>query len=273
MHGVNPVCPAPAAHSSLDRLEGSTLAGDDNVHRRIVQPGAGMRLHVSTALATAPILALLAALPAGAEQPSTGPSWTGPYAGAAIAGGYLSTDQYSPPQLTYPGYAAASYSGWHPYAAVHAGADLQLGSNVLGLRLQHAVTSSSGDTFMKVDEMISSNAVALTSLSARAGHLFRPDLLGYVNAGIVAGQFNYASVDERWGLVDDSLDATRIGLSIGAGVELRLADGVSLFTEYTHVRFQTGSSTFDYGDAYPSNWTYEYTHSLGTVQAGVNLRF
>lgn len=231
-----------------------------------------MRIHVSTALAAAPILALLAALPAGAEEP-TGPSWTGAYVGAALSAGYLSTDQYSPPQLEYVGYPAASYSGWHPYAAVHAGADLQLGNNVLGLRLQHAVTSSDGDSFMKVDELVSSNAVALTSLSARAGHLFRPDLLGYVNAGIVAGQFNYASVDERWGQVDDSLDATRIGLSIGAGVELRLADGVSLFTEYTHVRFQTGSSTFDYGDGFVSNWTYEYTHSLGTVQAGVNLRF
>lgn len=220
------------------------------------------------------MIAVLAAIPAHAEEASAGRSWTGAYVGAGLGAGYLSTDQYSPPQMTYGGYPAAAYAGWHPYGSIQAGVDLQLGDTVLGLKLQHMVTNSDGDSFMKVDELVSSNAVALTTLSARAGYLFQPDLLGYVSASVVAGQFNYGSVDERWGLVDDSLEATRTGLGIGAGVEYRLSDNVSVFTEYNYVRFATGRSTFDYGvGATPPNWTYDYTHDLGTVQAGLNFRF
>jgi len=235
--------------------------------------GATMTIRLSTALAVLSALGVLAAIPALAQEASTAPSWTGAYVGAGVGAGHLSTDQYSPPQLSYGGYAAADYAGWHPYGIIQGGLDLQLGSTVLGLKLQHAVTNSDGDSFMKVDELVSSNAVALTSLSARAGYLFQPQLLGYVSASVVSGQFNYASVDERWGLVDDSLDATRTGVGIGAGVEYRVTENVSVFTEYTYVQFETGSATFDYGSAYPSNWTYEYTHDLGTVQAGVNFRF
>jgi opacity protein-like surface antigen len=232
-----------------------------------------MRIHVATTLAVLTPVALLAASPALAEELSAPTSWSGTYIGATLGTGHLSTDQYSPPQLTYGGYPAANYDGWHPYVGIQAGLDLQLGATVLGLRLQQIVTGSDGDSFMKVDELISSNAVALTSLAARAGYLFQPNLLGYVNASVVAGHFNYASVDERWGLVDDSLDALRIGAGLGVGVELRVSERVSTFAEYTHVQFATGSSTFDYGSAYPSNWTYQYTHSLGLVQAGVNYRF
>ncbi|RYE08330.1 MAG: porin family protein [Hyphomicrobiales bacterium] len=232
-----------------------------------------MKLHASTTLAALPLLALFAAAPALAEGPSAATSWSGAYVGATLGAGYLTTDQYSPPQLTYGGYDAASYDGWHPYAGIQAGLDVQLGATVLGLKLQHIVTNSDGDSFMKVDELISSNAVALTSLAARAGYLFQPNLLGYVNASVVAGHFNYASVDERWGLVDDSLNAMRIGAGLGAGLELRLSEQLSVFAEYNHVQFATGSSTFDYGSAYPSNWTYDYTHSLGLVQAGLNYRF
>jgi len=228
-----------------------------------------MTIRLSTALAAVAALAVLAAIPAQAQ----GGSWTGAYVGAGLGAGYLSTDQYSPPQQGYGGYAAAAYAGWHPYGSIQAGLDLQLDRAVLGLKLQHSVTNSDGDSFMKVDELVSSNAVALTALSARAGYLLQPQLLGYVSAGVVAGRFNYGSVDERWGLVDDSLDATRTGWGVGAGIEYRLTDNVSVFTEYTHVQFATGSATFDYGAAFPPNWTYEYTHALGTAQAGLNFRF
>lgn len=232
-----------------------------------------MAVRSSTTLAALSALAVLAAIQAQAQEASAVPSWTGAYIGAGLGAGHLSTDQYSPPQLSYGGYAAADYAGWHPYGSIQGGLDLQLGSTVFGLKLQHAVTNSDGDSFLKVDELVSSNAVALTSLSARAGYLFQPQLLGYVSASVVSAQFNYASVDERWDLVDDSLDATRTGWGIGAGVEHRLTENVSVFTEYTYVQFETGSATFDYGSAYPSNWTYEYTHDLGTMQAGLNFWF
>ncbi|RYG09790.1 MAG: porin family protein [Burkholderiales bacterium] len=233
-----------------------------------------MTNRVSTALAALSALAVLAAIPALAQETRAEPSWTGAYVGAGLGAGYLSTDQYSPPQAGYGGYAAATYAGWHPYGSIQAGLDLQLGTTVLGVRLQHAVTNSAADSFWKVDELVSANAVALTTLSARAGHLFQPQLLGYASASVVAGHFNYGSVDERWSQVDDSLDATRFGLGIGAGIEYRLTDTISVITEYTHLQFITGSSTFDYGTSgFLKNWTYDYTHRLGMVQAGVNFRF
>lgn len=235
-----------------------------------------MAINLSRFLAALSALAVLAAVPACAEDASA--HWTGAYVGAAVGAGYLSTDQYSPTQTigasTYSGYGVAPYGGWHPYGGLHAGLDLQLGQTVVGVRVQHMITSSPGDSLTKVDETVTSNAVALTTLSARAGYLVQPQLLGYLSAGVVSSQFNYSSVDERWSQVDDSLDATRAGWSIGAGFEYRLTDTVSIFAEYNHLQFGTASSTFDYGTAgFLPSWTYEYTHRLGLMQAGINFRF
>lgn len=237
-----------------------------------------MAINLSRFLAALSALAVLAAVPALAQEASADPSWTGSYLGGSVGAGYLTTDQYSPAQShssgTAAGYAIPSYAGWHLYGGIHAGLDRQLGQTVLGLRLQHTVTGSGPDTYLKVDELMSANAVALTSLSARAGYLVQPDLLGYVSASAVAGFFNYASVDERWGQVDDSLDAVRAGWGIGGGFEFRLSDDISVFTEYTHMQFPTASSTFEYGaTSSTKHWTYDFTHSLNIVQAGINFRF
>lgn len=215
--------------------------------------------------------ALFSAAPALSQEAV--PSWTGFYLGAGVAAGYLVTDQYSPPQLGYGGYDAATYAGWHPYGSVQAGYDLQLGDTVLGVRVQQSATNSEADGYWKADELVTANAKAVTTFSARAGRLLQPALLGYVTASVAAGHFNYSSVDEKWDLVDDSLDAARLGLGLGAGVELRLNENLSLFAEYSHTRFE-GESTFDYGDiGYPPSWTYEYTHYLGVQQTGLNFRF
>lgn len=46
-----------------------------------------------------------------------------------------------------------------------------------------------------------------------------------------------------------------------------------MIAEYNHTNFSKDRSIFNYGDAYPSNWTYEFTHRLDTVQMGMNIRF
>lgn len=201
------------------------------------------------------------------------PRWTGFYIGIGATGSHLETDQYSPAQLGYAGYPAANYGGWHLYGLLQAGADLQLGDAVLGVRLRHEMTGSDGDHFLKVDEVVSSNAVAITTLTARMGYLVQPRLLVYANAGPAFGQFNYASVDERWNLVDASLDATRVGVAVGVGSEYRFTEHLSVFAEYNHTKFSKDRSTFSYGDAYPPNWTYEFKHRLDSVQMGMNIRF
>lgn len=216
------------------------------------------------------VLALVAATGVQAQEVS---SWSGYYVGAGISGTHMETDQHSPAQLTYGAYHAAKYSGDHTYGFVQAGIDKQIGNYVIGAKLRHEFTGSDGDSFWKVDELVSANAKNLTSLTARAGYLVKPKLLVYANAGVNYGRFDYGSVDERWGLVDDSLHANRSGATFGVGAEYRVNDRVSLFTEYNNTQFSKKSVTFDYGDAYPSNWTYEYKHTLDSLNAGVNYRF
>jgi opacity protein-like surface antigen len=228
-----------------------------------------LRFHFATAASTA--LGILASTLAFADD--VPPQWTGLYMGLGVTGSHLETDQYSPAQLGFSGYQAATYGGTHFYGFVQGGADLQLGKAVLGLRLRHEMTGSDGDHFLKVDEVVSSNAVAITTLSARIGYLLQPRILVYANAGPAFGQFNYSSVDERWNLVDASLDASRVGVAVGAGAEYRLSEHVSMFAEYTHTNFSKDSSTFNHGDAYPANWTYEFKHRLDSVQMGMNIRF
>lgn len=201
------------------------------------------------------------------------PQWTGFYMGAGVSGSHLETGQYSPAQLGFSGYQAANYGGGHFYGLLQAGADLQLGDAVLGLRLRHEMTGSDGDRFLKVDEVVSSNAVAITTLSARMGYLLQPRILVYANAGLAFGQFNYSSVDERWNLVDASLDANRVGIAVGVGAEYRFSEHLSMFAEYNHTNFSKDRSTFSYGNAYPPNWTYEFKHRLDSVQMGMNIRF
>lgn len=226
-------------------------------------------------IAVGMMLASAAMSPALAQQlPRDDDPWTSFYVGFGIGGGELSTDQYSPPQQTYPGYAAASYGGGHPYALLQAGGDIRFDRTVLGLRIEQAATWSDADFVMKVDELVSANAKFLTTLSARAGYLLTPTLLGYASASFVAGQFSYGSVDERWDLVADDITATRFGWGVGVGLEYLLGDQISVFAEYDYLGFASGSSTFDYGSsAFPPEWTYEYTHDLGIVKTGLNFRF
>jgi len=201
------------------------------------------------------------------------PQWSGFYFGGGVAGSHLNTDQYSPAQLGAPGYQAANYGGGHFYGFLQAGADLQWGNTVLGVRLRHEMTGSNGDSFLKVDEVVSSNAKAITTLSARVGYLLQPQLLVYANAGPAFGRFEYSSVDERWGLVDDKLTANRIGIAAGIGAEYRISEHLSVFAEYNHTSFSRKSSTFDYGNAYPQKWTYNFKHQIDSAQVGMNIRF
>lgn len=198
--------------------------------------------------------------------------WPSLYIGAGVSGTHVETDQYSPAQHGFNAYDVPMYGGKHLYGFVQAGVDKQLGSVVVGAQVRHERTNSDGSSYWKVDELISSNAKNITSLSARAGYLVKRRMLVYANAGVAFGRVSYGSVDERWGLVADSVNTNRTGATFGAGTEYRVTKRVSLFAEYNRTQFSKGSATLDYGKAFPNNWTYDYKHKLDSVKAGVNFR-
>lgn len=227
-------------------------------------------LYFKSRIAAATALIMTVSSPAFAQEDV---SWTGLYVGVGVSGTHVETDQYSQAQHEFSAYDILPYGGKHLYGFVQAGGDVQLGDIVLGAQVRHERTNSDGDSYWKVDELISANAKNLTTLSARAGYLVKPKLLAYAQAGVTFGRMTYGSVDERWGLVADNVDKNRTGVTFGAGVEYRLTKKVSLLAEYNRTQFATGRATVDYGDAFPNTWTYDYKHKLDSVKAGVNFRF
>lgn len=218
---------------------------------------------------TAAMLTIVAANGAQAQEQA---SWTGAYVGVGVSGTNMETDQDSV-QPGYSFYHAADYGGKHLYGYAQLGADVQLGNVVVGAQIRHERTGSDGDSLWKVDELVTANAKHITNLTARAGYLVKPKLLLYANAGVSFGHFDYASVDERWDQVDDSLRANREGVSFGAGAEYRLGKRVSVVGEYVRTQYKRESSTFDYGEAYTPSWTYDFKHKLDSLKLGVNYRF
>lgn len=213
-------------------------------------------------------------LPALASAQSAADDWSGTYLGFGTSYLELDTDQISPAQRTARRYLKGSYGGDHHFGFAQAEVRRQSGNLVWGLRLRHQMTNSDGDSYVMLDETISTKPMSMTTLSATLGYVVQPKLLVYGAAGASYGRFDYGSVDYRWEQVDDSLKASRRGLSASIGAEYKLTERVSVFTEYTYTQFATGSSTFVYPPpSVTSQWTYEFDHSYRELSVGMNYRF
>ena len=209
-----------------------------------------------------------------ADANPTPVSWKGLYVGGAIGIMNITTNQYSLAQLSYGGYDAGSYGNGHFLGGLQGGYDWQSGNIVFGFGADINFVDDGEDSRLKVDEVISTKVKAVSTFTGRLGYLLHPQAFIYVRGGLALSRIQYGSVDERWDLVADAVDKTRTGYTIGGGVEFRLDNGWSVFGEYQHIEFSDAKVTFQYGESsYPSQWTYDYDHTLNITTAGVRYRF
>jgi len=74
--------------------------------------------------------------------------------------------------------------------------------------------------------------------------------------------------------IEANTNATRLGWTVGIGLEYMFAPNWSLFVEYDYLDFGTASVFFGFpaGSIPPSN-TYQITQHIQAILAGINFRF
>lgn len=226
-------------------------------------------------------LALACLLAAGAAHPvladSTAP-WSGCYAGARMGhaqadiDGTVLADDINVAQDTYVGSANADGGAF----GIQLGCDRQTGNWVVGARLAVDFTDASGG-HQYIDGTTPTNRMEhdikhVGSLSGRIGHLFQPDTLGYVKAGIAWAKTRHTDADPGWSPpYTGSSNIAHDGWVFGVGLEHRIQKNMSLFVEYEHMDFGKKHTTIHYtgGDDY----SFSFDQDMSLLSLGFNLHF
>lgn len=209
--------------------------------------------------------------PAYIEPVVTGGDWDGAYVGVfgGMAWGTVDQTGYFPGLFPEPG-ADLDVDGW--LIGVKAGADFTVSQGfVLGVVGDIAWSDVSGagefdDLNFGADYAdVSYELDWQGSIRARAG-IDAGTFLPYLTAGVAFAHMNHTiSIED--GPVDEG-DASFVGWTAGAGVEMAVADNISLNVEYRYSDY--GEQTVDMGldDFNPS-----FAVDAHTFTAGVNFRF
>lgn len=222
-------------------------------------------LIAATALATP---AFAADLYVGAPDPivvahQASANWTGFYVGAFGGAtfnvgtpGVLQLDQnlngdFSEPLL--PPLAAAFGSNFlgsndgGVTAGIAAGYDMQMDRVVVGGVIDIAYVdyadrqSGFSSTPASYTELRELNY--LGTIRARAGYLLTDDLLAYVHGGLAVGDARYTFVSTNPNFTSSGGNDWAVGYQVGAGLETRVTENVSLGVEYAYTNL--GTSDFN----------------------------
>jgi opacity protein-like surface antigen len=198
--------------------------------------GAAVAALSSSAFAADLIIAPSAPAPIAMDVSSS--DWSGFYAG--VHGGY------GWGELTVDGTTTADVEGW--LGGVQAGYNVQMDSILLGVQTDIAITN------IGLDEAgTTANLDWLGSTTARLG-VVAGDFVPYVKGGVAYGG---ATFDDG---VEDS--QTHVGWTVGGGVELAVAENMTVFGEYNY--YDLGSQTYDGSDV---------ALTTQVVKAGLNFKF
>jgi|HubBroStandDraft_1064217.scaffolds.fasta_scaffold48284_2 outer membrane immunogenic protein len=234
-------------------------------------------------------------------------TWTGFYvginAGASWSMGSRTTSLYDPAfgflGTYYPGNLGSSNTGF--IGGGQAGYNWQTGAFVLGVETDFDGTTQS-KTFNYTSAPIAGgvgvppalagdtlyvNAKAsldwLGTTRARLGFVATPDnrLMFYATGGVAygGGSANYSAYDATQGLFwTGSPSSSRVGWTIGGGVEYAITNNITIKGEYLY--YNLGSTTFTtvpnaaasalLPGVYASN---KYTYDGSIVRAGINYKF
>ena len=239
---------------------------------------------------------VLAAAPAfGADLPTTKSppsppvataySWTGGYVGVEAGYGsvgetltYLSTDGFAvdPPGTTYNTNRNGFLGGFD------AGYNYQVGQFVLGAEGDFNFTRIKGES---VTNSILFPTAGVTiydygktdwygTLTGRAGVALDAALL-YAKGGAAWSQQEYGASVTITGLaptIYPNFDDTRVGWTIGAGIEYAFSRNVSAFAEYDYLDF--GTKTYFITDTTgTTHTTYSAKTDASVAKVGLNYRF
>ncbi|MEM8751020.1 MAG: outer membrane beta-barrel protein [Pseudomonadota bacterium] len=230
------------------------------------------KLAVFTSCSTLALLALApAASAADLDVAVKADSWSGAYVGVAIGAGGAVNELEAPfgPGITasLDGIGAEGYqfSGGIGY-------DYQFNSRVVfGLMADYTWSNIETDLGVTIDGLGSGGydleADNAFSILGRVGALSGPDTLIYGLAG-----YSYQSFDGSLGIFDDvgdpvfgtSYDFDLNGLTIGAGIENRIGNGLALKLEYRYTSFENVDIIPGFLSANPT---------FHTVRLGLNYRF
>jgi outer membrane immunogenic protein len=203
--------------------------------------------------------------------------WSGLYIGGHIGYGYgetditdrtvLGTSLLIPTQsFNSEGFLGGAQAGWN----------YQVGRFVLGAEADYSYADIKGDvttTIAATDVSRSSNVTWIATATARLGYAW-DRVMVYSKLGAAFAQFDYDNNISQGGVSTFSATAseTRVGFTVGTGIEWAFAGGWSAKAEYNYMDF--GRRTVDFGaaaDGTPVNL--DVDQRIQVIKAGVNYRF
>jgi outer membrane immunogenic protein len=207
-------------------------------------------------------------------------SWTGCHVGANIGYGWQANQVYDP--QTSAGAGSDTSDGLVGGGQV--GCDYQASTWVLGVQGMldgagvngsHIYPPPNGDP----GETLGFNTSWVATETGRIGYLLMPQALAYFRGGLAEAGVRYTDVDPNVSAISPysgSESATRVGWTIGGGVEYSFARNWSVFAEYDYIGFGSQNATLTYTAPNPANakpYTYRETNDLQTLLVGLNFKF
>lgn len=200
--------------------------------------------------------------PAYVEPVVSGGNWDGLYLGAFVGAGWGHADH------TNSGFdedgADADLSGW--LLGVKAGANFTLSGNIVVGVVGDVAWSDISGTYADAPVIgDSTNTInwqgSLRGILGMDAGAFMP----YLTAGLAVAN---ATHEVEFFEPELSVDATHVGWTVGAGVEMAVADNISLNLEYRYSDY--GSQEYDHESMFDPP---EFDLSTHAITAGVNFRF
>jgi outer membrane immunogenic protein len=216
------------------------------------------------------------------KAPSVAPApvvynWSGLYIGGHIGYGYAETDITDRTVLGVQNLIPTqSFNSDGFLGGVQAGWNYQVGNFVLGAEADYSFADIKGDvttTIGATDVSRSSNVMWIATSTARLGYTWDRVMI-YSKLGAAFAQFDYNNNISVGGasIFSASASETRVGFTVGTGIEWALAGGWSAKAEYNYMDF--GRRTVDFGvDAAGNPVNLDVDQRISTVKAGVNYRF
>ena len=228
-------------------------------------------LAVSASLIAVPLSAANAAdMPVKAPPLPPAPvySWTGCYIGGNVGYGWQQTGQTDSVGVHLSDTETGVVGGGQ------IGCDRQLGTWVIGIQGMFNWSGISGSQAWPTNsrETETINARWFDTLTARIGYTLQPQTLIYLKGGAAWLRNSYTDNCPTCTYFGSG-SATSGGWTVGGGLEYKFDRNWSAFLEYDYIDVGNRNTTLNYVAAFPLVVTYNYSHTLQTVLAGINYSF